>query len=116
MGDCLGWVCLVFFLFLRYILFWTNSHKVGKMRRHRKPHFTGYFAMVSSGFFLSSGALTSQGNRNILEYVSYRDSTTVGEEGAKEEILNWKYPEDNCFILEGGCFFLILNKYNYNSH
>ena len=99
-------------------MFWTSSHKVGKMHKHRKPllHFTGYFAMVSSGFFLLSVVLTSQGSRKILEHVNYRDSVIVGEEGVKGEILNWKYSEDNYFILEGGSFFLILNKHNCSSH
>lgn len=84
------------------------------MRRQRKPqlHFT---AVVLSGFFLLSGVLTLRGSRNIweLEPANYRDSTMEGEERVKEPILNWK---DNYFILEGGCFFLILNKHNFSSY
>lgn len=94
MRDCLGWLFLFIFLLLRYVSFWTGSNKVEKMRRHRKPllHFTGYFDMVSSGFFLPNGVLTSQGSINILEpeHVNYRDSAIVGEERVKEEVLIWK--------------------------
>lgn len=101
-------------------MFWMGSHKVGKMYRHRKSllHFSGYCAMVSSGFFLLSGVLTSQGKRNILEleHINYRESINEEEKKVKEAILNWKYPKDNNFILEGGCFFLILRKQNYSSH
>lgn len=92
------------------------------MNWHRNSvlHFSGYFPMVLSGFFLQSRILTSWGNRNILELdfleLDYRDSTIVGEGVIKKGILKWKYPEDNYFILEGGCFFLILNKHNYSSH
>lgn len=64
-----------------------GSHKVGKMYSHRKSllHFTGYCAMVSSGFFLLSGVLTSQGKRNILEleHINYRDSINEEEKKGK---------------------------------
>lgn len=133
MTDCLaegkgGYFLFIFFpLKVRFAL--DRSPQGVKRQQHRKflLYFTRYFAMVLSGFFLTSWCLSFTGQKRKkkkkLEHVNYRDHCGELQYHCRRRKGkgNIKHcPEGNSFILQNDWVlfvcFLILWECNYRSH